>query len=154
VNARLDLQILGWLLVGLGALHCVPIAGAIFYGEPLLPYLTSAAVACLYGLPIALTMRPVDRRMRVRDGFVVVVAAWLLASAFGALPYLLVGQLGPVDALFEAVAGFTTTGATTLTRIEGTPPLPCCRCSASAACSSSAPRCRARSRTSSPRASP
>jgi trk system potassium uptake protein TrkH len=121
VNARLDLQILGWLLVGLGALHCVPIAGAIFYGEPLLPYLTSAAVACLYGLPIALTMRPVDRRMRVRDGFVVVVAAWLLASAFGALPYLLVGQLGPVDALFEAVAGFTTTGATTLTRIEGTP---------------------------------
>jgi len=121
MNVKLDLQILGWLLVGLGALQILPIGVALLYGDPPLPYLTSAAIAFLYGLPIALSVHPADRRMRVRDGFIVVVSAWVLASAFGALPYLLAGELGIVDALFESVAGFTTTGSTVMPRIEGAP---------------------------------
>jgi trk system potassium uptake protein TrkH len=59
--------------------------------------------------------------MRTRDGFLVVSAAWALASLFGALPYVLAGVLGPVDAFFESVAGFTTTGSTVMTHIEGAP---------------------------------
>jgi trk system potassium uptake protein TrkH len=121
VNPLLDLQILGWLLVGLGALQGVSVVGAFFFGDPMLPYAASAGIALLYGLPVALSIRPLERRMHVRDGFVVTVAAWLLASLFGALPYVLSGVLAPIDALFESVAGFTTTGSTTLTRIENAP---------------------------------
>ncbi|HEY5658822.1 MAG TPA: TrkH family potassium uptake protein [Myxococcota bacterium] len=121
MNLLLDLQILGWLLVGLGLLQGIPVLGALVSGEPLLPYVASAGIALLYGLPIALSIRPLERRMHVRDGFVVTVFAWLLASIFGALPYVLSGALSPVDAFFESVAGFTTTGSTTLTRIEGLP---------------------------------
>jgi trk system potassium uptake protein TrkH len=121
MNLQLDFQILGWLLVGLGVFHLVPIAGALFYGEPVLPYVGSAAAAVIYGLPVARTVNPVDRRLRVRDGFVVVTAGWLLASAFGALPYVLAGVLAPIDALFESVAGFTTTGSTVMNQIEAAP---------------------------------
>jgi trk/ktr system potassium uptake protein len=121
MNVKLNLEILGWLLVGLGAAQIVPILAAIFYGEALLPYATSAAIALVYGLPIALSVKPDDRRLRVRDGFVIVVAAWLLASAFGGLPYVLSGHLGMVDAFFEAVSGFTTTGSTVFTHIDGLP---------------------------------
>jgi len=121
VNQRLDLEILGWLLVGLAALQLVPTLAAVGYGERVLPFVTSAAVGFFYGLPIALTARPRDRRMRTRDGFLVVSAAWVLASLFGAMPYVLSGVLGPVDALFESVAGFTTTGSSVLTHVEAVP---------------------------------
>ena len=121
MNLLLDVQILGWLLVGLGALQLVPCGAALVAGEPILPYAASAAAALVYGLPTALSVRPRDRRMRTRDGFLVVSAAWALASLFGAIPYLLAGVLSPVDALFESIAGFTTTGATVLTQIESTP---------------------------------
>jgi trk/ktr system potassium uptake protein len=121
LNLLLDLQILGWLLSGLAAFELVPVAAALAYGEPALPYVAGAASSLVYGLPIALSVSPEDRRMRVRDGFLVVTAAWLLASAFGALPYVFTGVLGPVDAFFEAVSGFTTTGSTVIAGLDEVP---------------------------------
>ncbi len=121
MNLLLDLQILGWLLVGLAVLQVAPLAAAFALGEPTLPYAASAAAALFYGLPLALSARPLDRRMRTRDGFVVVSAAWVLASGFGALPYAFALGLSPSAAFFEAVAGFTTTGATVLSGLEGLP---------------------------------
>ena len=53
------------------------------------------------------------------EGILIVVGGWLLASLFGALPYLLTGSIShPVDALFESASGFTTTGSTILIDIE------------------------------------
>ena len=121
MNFVLDLEILGWLLVGLGIVEFVPVLVALGYGEPSLPYVASSAAALLYGVPIALTVRGRDRRMRSRDGFLVVSAAWVMASVFGALPYYLTESLGPVDSLFESVAGFTTTGSSVLPDIESSP---------------------------------
>jgi len=121
VNLLLDVRIAGWLLVGMALAQCVPLLGALVLGEPLLPYAGGAAVAGLYGGAIVAAVHPRDRRMRVRDGFLVVSAAWLLASLFGAVPYVLADALSPVDALFESVAGFTTTGSTVLTDIEAAP---------------------------------
>ncbi len=60
----------------------------------------------------------------VREGFLIVSLTWLLAAALGALPYILSGEdqiSSPVDAYFEAMSGFTTTGATVLTDIEALP---------------------------------
>jgi trk system potassium uptake protein TrkH len=121
VNAPLIANVLGWLLVGISAIQLVPIAAAFSFGEPVLPYAASAIAACVVGLAIALGSHPENRRMRSRDGFLVVSAAWMTASAFGALPYLFTETLGVVDAIFESVAGFTTTGSTVMTQIEGAP---------------------------------
>ena len=121
MNLLLDLEILGWLLVGLAGLECVPLAAALVSGEPAFAYLASALTALVFGLPVALSARSSNRRMRIRDGFLVVSGAWVLASAFGSMPYFLTGTLSPADALFESVAGFTTTGSTVLTAIESTP---------------------------------
>lgn len=121
MNPQLNLQILGWLLAGLGVVQLVPTAVAFLYGEAVLPYLASATVAGVCGLPLALSSRPRDRRMRPRDGFMVVGVGWFLASLFGALPYFLADALSPVDALFESMSGFTTTGSTVLTGLETQP---------------------------------
>jgi len=121
VNAQLIANVLGWLLVGLAAFQLVPIAAAFSFGEPVLPYAASAIAACVVGLAMALGSHPTDRRLRTRDGFLVVSAAWLIASAFGSLPYVFTETLGAVDAIFESVAGFTTTGSTVMAQIEGAP---------------------------------
>lgn len=121
MNLLLDLEILGWLLVGLAGLLGLPTAAAWIAGEPFSPYLLSAVTAAVVGLPLSISARAPSRRMRHRDAFLVVAGGWFLASAFGALPYALSGVLTPVDALFESTAGFTTTGSTVLTDIEGAP---------------------------------
>jgi trk/ktr system potassium uptake protein len=119
VNLQLDLEIWGWLLVGLGCFAGLPVAAALWYGDPLLPYAASAVIALFFGLPVALSSRAPDRRLRTRDGFLVVCGAWAIATLYGAVPYWLTGTLSPVDAIFEAASGFTTTGSTVFTRIEG-----------------------------------
>jgi trk system potassium uptake protein TrkH len=76
----------------------------------------SAAISGLVGFPLYLATRLRDRTMiGYREGFIVVSAGWLTAMVFGALPYLIYGLFGPLDALFEAMSGFTTTGASVLT---------------------------------------
>jgi trk system potassium uptake protein TrkH len=121
VNLRLDVQILGWLVVVIGVFQLVPVVEAWIHGDPIVPYLYSCAIALIYGLPTALGVQPEDRRMRTRDGFVVVTGGWVLASVFGALPYLLSRELGVLDSLFESASGFTTTGATVLTGLDTAP---------------------------------
>ncbi|MEN8181629.1 MAG: TrkH family potassium uptake protein [Myxococcota bacterium] len=121
MNLQLDLKILGWLLVGLGAVQAAPLLAALAVGEPLLPFVASATVAVVFGLSLALMAQPEGRNLRLRDGFVVVSFSWILASLFGALPYLLTDVLTPLDALFESVAGFTTTGSTVMEQIEAAP---------------------------------
>lgn len=121
MNALLVANLLGWLLVGLGLVQLIPAAAALLFGESTLPHLAGAAASLTVGGSLALASKPDDRRLRTRDGFLAVGVAWLLASIFGAIPYGLAGTLGPVDAFFESVAGFTTTGSTVMTDIEGTP---------------------------------
>jgi trk system potassium uptake protein TrkH len=121
LNPQLDLKILGWLLAGIGAIQLVPMLTALAYGESAIPFAASATVALIFGLSVALVANPTQPNLRLRDSFLVVSLAWILASLFGALPYLLADVLGPVDALFEAVAGFTTTGSTVITRVEEAP---------------------------------
>jgi trk system potassium uptake protein TrkH len=121
VNTLLVANFLGWLLVGLGAVQIVPGLAALFFGESALPYLASAAASGIAGASIALSTRSDDRRLRAREGFFAVAVAWILASAAGALPYVLAGVLPPVDAFFEAVSGFTTTGSTVIGDVESLP---------------------------------
>lgn len=80
-------------------------------------YLTSAVITFIVGFSFWLLgskKKPEDLELLEREGFAVVGLAWLLVAAFGAAPYLLAEELDPLDAYFESMSGFTTTGATML----------------------------------------
>ncbi len=97
-----------------------PAALAIGYREPVLPYLGAAVIAGAVGLALERGLGGATT-VGFREGYLVVALTWVAAAAFGALPYLLSGdpQLDrPVDAVFEAMSGFTTTGATVVTDVE------------------------------------
>ena len=121
MNLLLATRLAGWLLVFMGAFEFAPIAAAVWFGDPLTPWFVSAGLTLALGVPLATGVRSENVRIKPRDGFFIVASAWILASLAGAVPYLALGALGPVDALFESVAGFTTTGSTVLVDIEGTP---------------------------------
>lgn len=120
MNLLLDLYVLGWLLVLIGAFQLPAVAAAVIYGEEVFAYLFSLFVALALGFILTRVTRTSDRNLRPRDGFLVVGMAWVLASLVGALPFVLTGTLGPVDAWFESVAGFTTTGSTVMSGLEQT----------------------------------
>jgi trk system potassium uptake protein TrkH len=112
---------LGWLLVVIAVAQLIPAAGSLIWGEPALPFLASAIAAAVPGLLIASASQPADDRLRIRDGFVLAFAAWLLAAFFGALPYVMTGTLHPLDAFFESVSGFTTTASSVVSSVEALP---------------------------------
>src|SRR5919108_97957 len=114
------LNLVGWLVQYLAAAFAFPTAIAAGYGEPLWPFLAAGAAtfACGFALEHLTEGR---HRIGPREGYLVVAAIWLLIACFGALPYLLTEpQLAhPLDALFESMSGFSTTGSSVLTDIEG-----------------------------------
>ena len=114
------LRTLGHLLLFLALGLLVPAACAFLYGEngDGVAFVGSAVLTALTGGGMVLAGRG-DGDVYRREGILIVVGGWVLASIFGAVPYLLTGTLAsPVDALFESASGFTTTGATVLVDIE------------------------------------
>ena len=101
----------------------IPAAVAIGYSEPPWPFLFAGAIVGGVALGVEHLTRG-DHRIGAREGFLVVSLTWLVAATLGALPYLLSGdaQLDrPIDAYFEAMSGFTTTGASVITDLDAVP---------------------------------
>ena len=98
----------------------MPAAVALVYSEPPWPFLAATVITLLVGLGLErLGAHSAD--VGFREGYLVVALTWLLAAIFGAIPYVLSGDgqlTNPVDALFESMSGFTTTGASVLTDIN------------------------------------
>ena len=110
--------VIGRILLTEAALLALPAVTALTYGESLRPFLLTALLLVAVGLVMG-RKKPARTALYARDGFAVVALAWLLMSAFGALPFVLSGDIPfYVDAFFETVSGFTTTGASILTEIE------------------------------------
>ncbi len=113
--------ILGRMLRIEGLVLLVPALVSLVYQEHsgLTFVLTSAL---LIALSLLLGKRPKNMVFYAKEGFVIVALAWILWSAFGALPFVLSGSIPHfVDAFFETVSGFTTTGSTILQDIEVLP---------------------------------
>ncbi len=121
MNRSFDLHVLGWLLILISAILLVPLAAAVAFHDAPGPFLSALLLAALAGGGLVFMTRTSERSLRARDGFLVVSGAWFMTSVVGALPYLLAGVLGPVDALFESVSGFTTTGSTVITNVTVLP---------------------------------
>ena len=119
MNYAMIAYILGTILKAESVLLCLPSGVALFYGEgDLLPLAATALGAGLAGL--ALTFRkPRNTVIYAREGFVVTALSWIVMSLVGAVPFYAAGQIPRyLDAVFETVSGFTTTGASILTDVE------------------------------------
>jgi trk system potassium uptake protein TrkH len=120
VDLRATFSLVALLVMYLSFSALVPAAVALWYREPPWPFLGAFAIAGGVGFA-AYRATGVAGTVGFREGYLVVALAWLAAAVFGALPFVLSGepQLDrPVDALFESMSGFTTTGASILVDIE------------------------------------
>ncbi len=122
MNYGMIFFILGWVLNVQAAFMLLPCLVALIYGEPCGQwFLVSMGLCLLFGIPMVLS-RPSNPVFYTAEGFVAVALSWILLSVTGALPFLWSGSIeSPVDALFEMVSGFTTTGASILTDVESLP---------------------------------
>ncbi len=120
MNYRMISYIIGQLVRVEGVLMLLPFVCSLIYGEnAAIALLIPAALAIVLGTLVTLK-RPSETSIYARDGFVTVGLSWIILSIIGALPFTLSGEIPSfIDALFETVSGFTTTGATILTDDEG-----------------------------------
>ena len=119
MNRGMTTYILGRMLGVEALVLLIPALVSVIYGEEGWKafLLTSAFLALLYVL--LGRRKPEDSTIYGKDGFIIIACAWILWSVFGALPFYISGEIPSyVDAVFETVSGFTTTGSTILTNIE------------------------------------
>lgn len=121
MNYRMIGYLLGLIVLIEAALLIIPTIIALIYGESVIPFAVTIAIMLVVGVPFVVK-KPSNTRIYAKDGYICVAAAWLILSAFGALPFVISGAIPSyVDAFFETVSGFTTTGATLMPVIEGIP---------------------------------
>lgn len=120
MNRRMILNTVGLMLKVEAALLLLPAIAALIYGENCLwPILISAAVSLAAGFALTLLSRPKTQVIYAREGFITVALSWVAVSAVGALPFWISREIPSyIDAFFETVSGFTTTGASILANVE------------------------------------
>ncbi len=120
MNRRMVLYTVGTVVKIEAALMLLPTVCALIYKESCVKaLLISVAISLAAGFALTLISRPGNKVIYSREGFITVALAWLALSFFGALPFYISGEIPRfVDAFFETVSGFTTTGASILTDVE------------------------------------
>ncbi|OEC86247.1 MULTISPECIES: TrkH family potassium uptake protein [Methanobacterium] len=103
----------------LGAAMLVPILVSLIYNEPryIVPFLSSAAISAVIGFTFVKLFKT-EIKMTIKSAMVFSTAIWLIACALGALPYFFSGDLSYLNAYFEAMSGFTTTGFSMFSNID------------------------------------
>ncbi len=112
--------VLGWILLFEAAFLLIPIGTAVFYAEQtsLIAFAITLAICAVVGGLLAIK-KPKKTELSSRDGFVIVAFSWIVMSVFGSIPFMITGVTDSfIDALFETVSGFTTTGATIFSDVE------------------------------------
>ena len=119
MNLAMVRYLIGWMLGVESLFLLLPALTAILYREHVvLAYLGVAAI-CMAIAALCCHKKPTNSRFYAREGFVTVALCWIVLALTGALPFLFSGEIpSVVDALFETISGFTTTGATILSDVE------------------------------------
>ena len=123
MNYAIVFRLLGYILMIEGALLLLPAAASLIYGEwmVLAVFLLTAAVSAGIGFALR-AIKPRSKVFYMREGFTATALSCIVISVVGAAPFVLTGCIpNPVDALFETVSGFTTTGASILPEVESLP---------------------------------
>ena len=124
MNHKMVLRTLGYIFIAEGAMLLLPLLVSLCYRDGcalalLFPALLCGAVGVLLAMLLGHDASPA---IHAREGFVIVALAWIFVSAFGALPFVFSRSIpNYINAFFETVSGFTTTGSTILTDVEALP---------------------------------
>ena len=124
MNFRIVSYVVGRILQLEAVLFMLPLIVSLIYSGtdgliPVWSFLIAAAISLGAGLLLTYVIGKNNKLLFAREGFAIVALAWILMSAAGALPFVISGEIPSfIDAFFETVSGFTTTGASILTDIE------------------------------------
>lgn len=119
MNFGMIKNILGWILIFEGIFMTVPFITGIVYGEAALWSFLISTLVCLAFGGLLILRKPKNKVLYSREGYVIVSLSWIVLSLFGAIPIYISGAAPSfVDALFETVSGFTTTGASIMSDVE------------------------------------
>ncbi len=121
MNRKMVFYMFGRIGLIVSGLMLLPAAVALIYKEGIQfwSFIATVAITALLGTVFSLVNRTKDSVIYAKEGFAVVSLSWLMLSAVGALPFVISGEIPSyVDAFFETVSGFTTTGASILKDIE------------------------------------
>ena len=123
MNYAMIRYIIGWILNFEAAFMSPSFVVGLIYREKSVWAIFATMLLCLViGVPMVLLKRPKQAVFYAKDGFVSVGLSWVVLSVMGALPFVISGSIPhPVDALFETVSGFTTTGSSILSDVEALP---------------------------------
>lgn len=119
MNGKMIRYIIGLVLKVESALMLFPaLIGLIYREKQWLAYLVMAVICLTSGFLLSFK-KPENREIYTKEGFVTVALSWVVMSLFGAFPFVITGEIPfYIDALFEIVSGFTTTGSSILTNVE------------------------------------
>lgn len=119
MNYSIIRYITGWILRFESIFLCLPgIVGLLYKEKDCFSYFAIAAL-CLLLSYVLTKKKPENTQLYLKDGFVVVALGWIVMSFFGAIPFTMTGDIPSfIDAFFESVSGFTTTGASILSNVE------------------------------------
>ncbi len=120
MNHRMIFYTISRMMLLAAVLLILPLAVSLIYGEACYSaFLWTIGISLVLGLPGTLFCKPKKKLIYVKEGFLIVAAAWLLFSVIGALPFVFSGEIPSfIDAFFEVVSGLTTTGASILVNVE------------------------------------
>lgn len=119
MNYRIIAYIVGWVFNLQAIFMVLPcIAAVIYQEEELYDFLIPIILCLVIGLFLT-RKKPRNKVFYIKDGCVTVALSWIVLSISGALPFIISGSIPhPIDAVFETVSGFTTTGSSILTDVE------------------------------------
>jgi trk system potassium uptake protein TrkH len=122
MNYKMIRYTLGWLLLFEALFFLLPlVTGIIFWEKATLSFLYSLLIVAAVGT-LFVVKKPKNTNLYSRDGFMIVALSWVFLSLFGALPFVFSGATNSyIDAFFETVSGFTTTGASIFLEVESLP---------------------------------
>ncbi|MBO5884112.1 MAG: TrkH family potassium uptake protein [Clostridia bacterium] len=123
MNYRMIKNVIGWILLFEAGFFLIPMVTALVYAEKEIFSFGLSALICMAAASILIFVaKPKSKTLYSREGFVIVSLSWIFLSLFGALPFVFSNTIpNYVDALFETVSGFSTTGASILPAVEHLP---------------------------------
>ena len=122
MNYKVIRYTLGWVLILEAFAMILPLGCAFIYNDIGIKSFLYTIILCLaFGIPFVVK-KPKNHSMYSKEGFIIVALAWIIMSIFGSFPFIFSGAIPDfIDAFFETVSGFTTTGASILTEVESLP---------------------------------
>lgn len=114
---KLVYKYIGKVLITFAILLLCPIIVSIIYKEPILPFVIPALISITLGILLN-RLKPDTKYLYAKDGFVIVALSWIIISILSALPFVINNDTNIINALFEAVSGLTTTGASIFNKVE------------------------------------